>query len=129
MKSRPENFGSILNLGQLIPRGSWHDLRPSKDHPDVKHLQKWKDEIWLRDEGRCQSCGLHADQTESGWCDVHHLTYKRFGAEILADGVLLCRPCHEFVTYRTRKARRRRLKNRRRVYRANQKNHFKCSRT
>lgn len=36
----------------------------------------------------CQLCGIPRN------LDVHHVTYKRRGAELLADLRILCRPCH-----------------------------------
>ena len=38
---------------------------------------------------RCETCGRRAP------LDVHHLTYERFGNELLGDLRALCRECHD----------------------------------
>jgi hypothetical protein len=55
MKSKMVNFGDISVPGYLIPP-SPHDTRPALEHPDSVHERRWKDRVWLRDEGRCQWC-------------------------------------------------------------------------
>ena len=39
----------------------------------------------------CDTCGA------SEYLHVHHLNYKRLGAELMSDLQVLCRPCHELV--------------------------------
>lgn len=79
------------------------DIRPAKDHPDPDHRTAWRDSIILRDQDTCQLCQRHSDFV--GTMDVHHLSYERFGKEEKADGILLCRPCHNEVTNETRRRR------------------------
>ena len=51
-----------------------------------------KEAVKKRADGVCERCGLDpVDQ-------VHHLTYERFGHELLTDLHGLCNQCHEFVS-------------------------------
>lgn len=75
--------------------------RPSKDHPDPDHLRQWKRKVLVRDEAHCRMCGCHESESEDKVLEVHHMTYERFGEELLEDGLLLCRPCHRSVTAMT----------------------------
>lgn len=50
---------------------------------------------------RCQKCGYGPYPLQ-----VHHQTYKRLGHEWLSDLQVLCIPCHEKVTRRTRRNRK-----------------------
>jgi 5-methylcytosine-specific restriction endonuclease McrA len=45
--------------------------------------------VLARAEGRCERCG-HERATQ-----VHHLTYRRVGAEWLKDLLAICNACHE----------------------------------
>lgn len=64
-----------------------------------KYIEYLKSEKWKKKRlmalihygGKCAKCGY------SKRLDVHHLTYKRFGKELLADLQLLCRKCHDEV--------------------------------
>ena len=49
----------------------------------------------------CRRCNTHADF--AGTMDCHHVTYANFGNEQQEDGILLCRPCHDIVTFEQRK--------------------------
>ncbi len=42
--------------------------------------------------GYCERCGVNRFR------EVHHLTYERFGEELLTDLMGLCRECHEYVS-------------------------------
>ena len=42
--------------------------------------------------GCCERCGERTRRLE-----VHHLTYERFGRELLADLQALCKPCHDIA--------------------------------
>ena len=44
----------------------------------------------------CQVC--HA----SNWLQVHHNNYSRLGKEIDADLIVLCAPCHYWITWMIR---------------------------
>ena len=91
---------------QMIPDWMLPDTaRPAKDHPNPEHERLWKDRIFLRDQGYCQLCCKHADHV--GHPDVHHISYERFGSEEEADGILLCRGCHDDVTKEQRRKRMR----------------------
>lgn len=39
----------------------------------------------------CRLCGAPEDESR---LQVHHRTYERLGAELLADVIVLCGPCH-----------------------------------
>ena len=47
--------------------------------------------VWRRDGGRCRACHRRADQ-------LHHVQYRSQGGRwTTANGVLLCRACHQDV--------------------------------
>jgi hypothetical protein len=47
----------------------------------------------LKDSGyKCQDCGVTGDEE---LLDVHHVRYRLWGSENLADLEVLCRPCHD----------------------------------
>lgn len=48
--------------------------------------------VLQRDRGRCRHCGNAGKGLE-----VHHLTYVRFGHELLTDLLTLCHRCHAVV--------------------------------
>ena len=66
-------------------------------------LRRWRYRRYLRSERwrllrkqvlrragwQCETCGRRAP------LDVHHLTYERFGDELLGDLRALCRECHD----------------------------------
>lgn len=51
-----------------------------------------KEQVRERSRGLCERCynGKHEH--------THHLTYERFGNELLKDLVGVCEPCHEFLS-------------------------------
>ena len=53
--------------------------------------------------GRCERCGERTRRLE-----VHHLTYERFGRELLTDLQALCEPCHKIADTERRRWTRRR---------------------
>lgn len=55
------------------------------------HWQRVRASALLRAKHRCESCGSKKR------LDVHHLTYRRLGAEAPDDLRVLCRPCRESV--------------------------------
>ncbi len=95
--------GSISEAEWLIPQPP-HEMRPAADHPDPEYERRWKDRVWLRDEGKCSWCRKFEEYVET--MEVHHLTYERFGNEQSEDGCLLCGECHAEVTQETRTRRR-----------------------
>jgi hypothetical protein len=99
MKSGVVNFGDISVPAYLIP-GAPHDMRPALEHPNSDHERRWKDSVWLRDEGRCRWCMKFEEYTKG--IQIHHITYERWGHEEVDDGVCLCVDCHEVVTKVTR---------------------------
>jgi len=55
------------------------------------HWQTTRSGFWKRNKSRrCRGCGERATQ-------IHHVTYKRLGAEKPYDLVAVCRSCHEAV--------------------------------
>jgi hypothetical protein len=54
-----------------------------------------KEAVKERSGGHCERCkvGLHES--------THHLTYERFGCELLEDLQGVCGPCHEFLSGKT----------------------------
>ena len=55
-------------------------------------LERWwvlRKQVLRRANWRCERCG------QRGPLDVHHLTYERFGREMLGDLQALCRGCHD----------------------------------
>lgn len=65
--------------------------RPSGELPNPKHWNKIKDEVLERDK-RCRTCA--SDEN----LETHHITYERFGEELLEDLTVLCRPCRQAIT-------------------------------
>lgn len=91
----------MVNSGIISSPEWWlpDTRRPACKHPDRAHERAWKDAILLRDKV-CRRCNSHATSDET--LDCHHVTYENFGCEKLEDGILLCRPCHEIVTFEQR---------------------------
>jgi hypothetical protein len=55
---------------------------------------KWRDlrrRVLARAKGTCEGCG------QAPAAHVHHLTYKRLGAEMLFDLAAVCLDCHESI--------------------------------
>jgi phage terminase large subunit GpA-like protein len=52
---------------------------------------------------RCERCGERTRRLE-----VHHLTYERFGRELLMDLQALCEPCHKIADAERKRWTRRR---------------------
>lgn len=94
--------GDILVPEWLIPKPPY-EQRPELEHPDPEHERRWKDSVWLRDQGYCRWCKKFEEFVHH--VEVHHLTYERFGREETDDGCLLCNTCHDFVTGETRRRR------------------------
>jgi 5-methylcytosine-specific restriction endonuclease McrA len=62
----------------------------------VLHSQRWR-ELRARlivERGGCERCGYPPGQGDVA-LTLHHLTYRRFGAERDEDLEVLCVPCHE----------------------------------
>lgn len=65
--------------------------------------QEWADAvkaIWMRDNARCQRCGVHHNMAETrGTFHIHHITSFQVAALRAAVGnlVLLCATCHRHV--------------------------------
>lgn len=74
-------------------------LREQYDASEIDYYEYLKTEAWQaqrlrvfrRDGFKCVCCGAAKN------LDVHHITYKRLGAEELEDLATLCRTCHEKV--------------------------------
>lgn len=65
--------------------------RPKQQHPNNNHWDKIKDQALERDK-KCRTCA------SGELLEAHHITYVRFGKEILEDVTILCRPCHQAIT-------------------------------
>ena len=72
-----------------LTRGDWH---PHYRLPVIK-----------RAGGCCERCGKRTRRFE-----VHHLTYVRFGRELMEDLQALCGPCHHIADAERKKWTRRR---------------------
>jgi 5-methylcytosine-specific restriction endonuclease McrA len=93
----------------------WDDIRSGQDSIRQQEQERWwnwyneylRSEEWQnlrrrvfqRAEQCCEGCGT--------WpaTEVHHLTYKRVGHEMLFDLVAICHDCHEYVTQSERETR------------------------
>ena len=69
-----------------------YERRPNRAHPNPDHWRVIKFQAHKRDGFKCRTCGseenLHA----------HHVTYDRYGFELLDDLLTLCQPCHSAIT-------------------------------
>jgi len=66
----------------------------SKGYLEYIQSPKWKKKrlmALIHYGEKCDKCGANKR------LDVHHLTYERFGKELLADLQILCRKCHDAV--------------------------------
>lgn len=81
----------------------------SEEYERYMNSDRWRD---LRQVAlglarhRCANCGW---QSECGM-HVHHLTYERFGHELLSDLQVLCQPCHLDVHAKPKRAKKARPK-------------------
>lgn len=74
-------------------------LRENYDPEEIDHHEYIKTEAWQkqrqrvfrRDKFRCVLCGSATN------LEVHHITYKRLGAEDISDLITLCDDCHETI--------------------------------
>lgn len=70
-------------------------LTPWSDYSEYLHSARWRAmraRKMARCGGICERC--HRSWRDYGFLDVHHLDYRRFGAEREADLIVLCRECH-----------------------------------
>jgi hypothetical protein len=70
-------------------------LTPWIDYLEYLQSDRWRElrrRKLLRCGGICQRC--NRSWRDFGFLDVHHLDYRRFGAEREADLIVLCRECH-----------------------------------
>ena len=63
----------------------------------------WREEVLERDNHECQLGKLFGVAEISGVpcsedVQVHHITYKRYGYEVLEDGITVCVRCHDVLT-------------------------------
>lgn len=85
--------------------GGYIVMRPASNHPSPAHweaLRHQRREIQTQADGlvHCGTCWTHSEVF-----DLHHRHYNNFGAELIEDVILLCRPCHEAITNRIRACR------------------------
>lgn len=50
-------------------------------------FKKWKQKVLRKYKYKCVKCGTRANS-------VHHLLYRRWGEELVKDGIAVCWPCH-----------------------------------
>lgn len=65
-----------------------------KDYSEYLLTEKWRDlrrRVLERSGGMCEGCREHSAT------EIHHLTYKRTGREMLFDLVALCTNCHSIL--------------------------------
>ena len=69
-------------------------IQQRKGYNEYLKSEKWQQlrhKIFRRCHGVCEGCG------DRPAVEVHHLTYERFGDELLFDLVGVCEECHEKV--------------------------------
>jgi 5-methylcytosine-specific restriction endonuclease McrA len=74
-------------IGRMLG-GPWRRYRYQR----YLRSERWRllrKQVLRRAGWRCECCGRR------GPLDVHHLTYERFGRELLGDLQALCRDCHD----------------------------------
>lgn len=85
--SMPEDLPDYKELPYYRPHnGSKEDKYQSYIEGPI--WGKLRREVLARDLHWCQFCGMKPAN------HVHHLTYERFGKELLTDLVSLCETCH-----------------------------------
>lgn len=84
----------MASIRRWIPRDKLKSLEQREAHRKRISSKAWntlKEQILERDGHRCVQC-LNKENLQ-----VHHLTYKRVGKEVLKDLVTLCKRCHDEV--------------------------------
>jgi 5-methylcytosine-specific restriction endonuclease McrA len=94
-------IGLVARSLERRRRGQRRAARIERQRQYSRYLRSegWRerrDAAIARADGRCQDCGARRA------LDVHHLTYRRKGAELPQDLRALCRQCHRARHRRTR---------------------------
>jgi hypothetical protein len=71
-----------------------HRRRQYEDYIASAQWKAFTKEIRAARNHRCEKCSATAQERQ---LHVHHLTYKRFMAELPEDVLLVCKPCHEDI--------------------------------
>lgn len=72
-------------------------MRDRKQYKEYLRSNKWKSkrsERILRDKGQCQAIINSKKCKSTHKTEVHHLTYARFGNELMIDLITLCNKHH-----------------------------------
>jgi 5-methylcytosine-specific restriction endonuclease McrA len=79
------DWPTLLKAARGTPNW-WRTYSAYLKSPEWRALRK---PVLERAGGHCEECG------EETYLQVHHLNYKRVGAERLEDLRAICNPCHE----------------------------------
>ena len=69
---------------------------PYDEYLKTKHWLTLREKVHKRANGKCEYCRFGRPMYA-----VHHKTYARLGAELLADLEAVCHKCHKFRHYKT----------------------------
>lgn len=83
--SHLSNFVQNSNIGWTSRQERYNDYLLSSEWRALRRR------VIIRCKGICEHCGVASVE------EVHHLTYKRFKRENLADLLGLCSDCHERI--------------------------------
>ena len=71
------------------------------DHHEYIKTEAWRKKrqrVFRRDRFQCVYCGCSKNlEVQHVTLEVHHITYKRLGAEDISDLVTLCNDCHQLI--------------------------------
>ena len=93
--TRPDGTTEVVKPGVFRKASSADYLRAQ--YRAYLQSPAWKairQQVLVRDAYACTTCGATSGKSI---IEVHHLTYERFGHELLEDLITLCRPCHAKV--------------------------------
>jgi hypothetical protein len=79
-----------LQREQYISQSSGRQAAYSR-YINSAEWQELRRKVIARAKGKCEGCGNRPAT------DVHHLTYQRFGKEMLFDLVAVCEDCHKAI--------------------------------
>ena len=97
-KSEQQKFQHEVqrDLKKELKRDTYIRLHSERQSAYSNYLksEEWQNlrrKVLARANGRCEGCG------DKPATDVHHLTYERFGKEMLFDLVAVCKECHKKI--------------------------------
>lgn len=85
-----ERYTAICELmmsRRFLAEEKWEDYA---SYCSSESFRRWSRSVLLRDNYRCQQCSADASV-------AHHVIYRWWGTEGLADGYAVCQPCHECI--------------------------------